>query len=69
VSVGRASRTGFARTQKGLEYALVQDATGKTAGEIHDMARSDRYMTALLRARWYRERNSQAKKAQRKGGR
>lgn len=31
------------------------DATGKTAGEIHDMGDADRYMTALLRARFYRE--------------
>jgi len=33
------------------------DATGKTAGEIHEMGEADRYMTALLRARFYRERN------------
>jgi len=38
------------------------DATGKTAAEIHDMGRWDRYMTAMLRARFYRERNKGAKK-------
>lgn len=48
---------GFARTQAGLEYALVQDATGMTAGEIHEMGDADRYMTALLRARYYREKH------------
>ena len=32
------------------------DATNKTAGEVHAMGRWDRYMTALLRARFYRER-------------
>jgi len=40
-----------------LEYALVQDATGKTAAEIHEMPEADRYTTALLRARLYQERN------------
>lgn len=47
----------FARTPAGLEYALVQDATGKTAGEIHTMGEADRYMTAMLRARYYREKH------------
>ena len=47
----------FARTDKGLEYALVQDATGKTAGEIREMNDADRYTTAMIRARYYRERN------------
>lgn len=47
--------TGFARTDRALEYALVQDATGKTAGEIHQMGEGDRYATAVLRARYYRE--------------
>ena len=41
------------------------DGTGKTAAEIHNMGRWDRYLTALLRARFYRERNKGAKKAQR----
>jgi len=56
---------GFARSDRGLEFALVQDATGKTAGEIYDMADSDRYLTALIRARWYREKKRSAEKAQR----
>ena len=41
------------------------DATGKTAAEIHNMGRWDRYMTALLRARFYREKGKSAKKPQR----
>lgn len=44
---------GFANGNKGLEYALVQDATHMTAGEIHRMAPDERYVTAMLRARWY----------------
>jgi hypothetical protein len=40
-----------------LEYALVQDATGQTAAEIHDMERWNRAVTALLRGRFYKERN------------
>jgi hypothetical protein len=47
---------GFARSEQGLEYALVQDATGKTVSEIYHMADSDRYATAMIRARFYRER-------------
>lgn len=43
----------FAASNRGLEYALVQDATQMTAGEIHHMASDERYMTAILRARWY----------------
>jgi len=61
-------RTGFARSDRGLEFALVQDATGKTAGEIHDMADADRYLTALIRARWYREKKQSAERAQRQNG-
>lgn len=38
-------------------YALVQDATGKTAAEIHQMGKWDRHLTALLRGRFYEERN------------
>jgi len=41
------------------------DATGKTAGEIHDMGDADRYMTALLRARFYRERNPDSGRSKR----
>ncbi|QAS68870.1 hypothetical protein HFTV1-gp37 [Haloferax tailed virus 1] len=46
---------GFAKSPRGLEYALVNDATNKTAAEIHEMNESDRALTALLRARFYRE--------------
>jgi hypothetical protein len=53
---GRVPPTGFARSDRGLEYALVQDATGKSVGEIIDMADADRYATAMIRARFYRER-------------
>jgi hypothetical protein len=57
---------GFARSSRGIEYALVQDAPGgpTTASEIHNMGRWDRYLTAMLRARWYREKNKSAKRAQ-----
>jgi len=34
----------------------VQDATGKTAREIHGMGALDRELTALVRARFYKER-------------
>lgn len=47
-------RTGFVRSQTGLEYALVQDATGKTAAEAHRMSRYDRMVTAMLRARFWK---------------
>jgi hypothetical protein len=50
-------QTGFARSDQGLEYALVIDATGKTVGEVHEMADADRYATAMVRARFYRERS------------
>lgn len=51
---------GFAlHSERGFEYAIVQDATGKTASEIHDMDDVDRTLTALLRARYYDERNDE----------
>lgn len=31
------------------------DATGKTAGEVHEMGPNDRRLTALLRARFWKE--------------
>lgn len=68
MNAGRGRRTGFANSQTGLEYALVQDATGMVASEIHDMGRWDRYVTALLRNRFYREKGKAAKNAQ-QGGR
>ena len=46
--------------ERGLEFALVQDATGKTASEIYEMGDADRYLTAMIRARFYRERNKKA---------
>jgi len=55
--------TGFARSQAGLEYALIQDGTGKTAAEIHNMGRWDRYATAMIRARYYREKNKSSERA------
>lgn len=61
-------QTAFARTDRGLEFALVQDGTNKTAAEIYEMADADRYLTAMIRARFYREKGKQAKKAQQKGG-
>jgi hypothetical protein len=33
------------------------DATGKTVGEIQQMPDADRYATAMIRARFYRERS------------
>lgn len=47
--------TGFARSDPGLEYALVMDATNKTLGEIHRMNPDERYGTAVLRLRFYNE--------------
>lgn len=44
---------GFARSERGLEYALVQDATDKSVGEIRDMGDADRYATAMIRARFW----------------
>lgn len=57
-------RLGFARSRRGLEYALVQDAPGgpTKASEIHKMNRADRMLTALLRNRFYRERSKNAEK-------
>ena len=63
---GVVQRTAFARTAKALEWALVQDGTGKTATEIYEMGDADRYLTAMLRARFYREKGRQAKKSQNK---
>jgi hypothetical protein len=57
---GRVPPKGFAlHSERGFEYAIVQDATGKTASEIHDMDDVDRTLTALLRARYYDERNDE----------
>ena len=55
MSVRRALRKGFAlRSKRGLEYALVQDATGKTAREIHEMGNLDRELSALTRVRFWK---------------
>lgn len=51
-----------------MEFALVQDATGKDAKAIAEMGRWNRMLTALVRARWYREKNKQANKAQQSNG-
>ena len=67
MSAGRASPTGFARSKRGLQFALVQDGTGKTAKEIAEMGPWDRALTALLRGRFYREKKRQAEKAQNNG--
>jgi hypothetical protein len=56
VTAAGGRRTGFAKSDRGLEYALVQDATGKSIAEIYDMGEADRYATAMIRARFYRER-------------
>jgi len=42
----------------------VQDATNKTAREIIQMDTDDRMLTALLRARYYKERQKGAEKGQ-----
>jgi len=56
VSEWREARTGFAlHSQKGLEYALTIQATGKTAAEVHRMDEWDRRLTALLQARYIQE--------------
>ena len=57
---------GFARSKDALEYALVQDAPGgpTTVAEIHRMDRWDRYLTAMLRMRYYREKSKGAKRNQ-----
>ena len=46
----------------------MQDATGKTAREIHEMGAMDRELTALVRARYYKERGDAAESAQQGGG-
>lgn len=59
---------GFAlHSQRGGEFALVQDATGKTAREILRMNADDRMLTALLRARYYKEKQKGAKKGKNRG--
>ena len=65
MSAAGGRRTGFARSDRGLEYALVQDATGKSVKEIRDMGDADRYTTAMIRARYYREKASGADQNQR----
>lgn len=54
---GMVPRQDFADSKRGLEFALVMDATGKTVGEIHEMGPNDRMATALIRARFYREKH------------
>jgi len=56
---------GFAlHSDKGLQFALVQDGTGKDAKEILDMSRTNRMLTAYIRSRFYKEKSKQAKQAQ-----
>ncbi|AFH21821.1 hypothetical protein OSG_eHP10_00055 [environmental Halophage eHP-10] len=58
-------RTDFARSSdEFLQYALVQDGTDKTFREIHNMDRWDRYLTALVRARWYQEKKRASERNQ-----
>ena len=52
----KAPLTGFVKTNKGLAWALVNDATNKTASEIQEMGEMDRYLTASLRAEFYRQK-------------
>jgi len=60
--------TGFAlQSKRGLEWAFIQDGTGKTALEILEMNVWDRQLTALIRSRFYREKKRQAEKAQNNG--
>jgi len=60
--------TGFAlQSKRGLEWALIQDGTGKTALEILEMNAWDRQLTALIRSRFYQEKKRQAEKAQSNG--
>jgi len=42
----------------------VQDATNKTAREIIQMNADDRMLTALIRARYYKEKKKGAEKGQ-----
>ena len=59
------TRTGFAKSSdEFLQYALVQDGTDKTFREIHKMDRWDRYLTALVRARWYQEKKRASERNQ-----
>lgn len=68
VSAKRARRKGFAlHSKKGLEFALVQDGTGKDVKEILEMGDKNRQLTALVRARFYKEKGKEADKAQRNG--
>lgn len=57
MSASRALLRGFAlHSARGLEFALVQDATGKDAKEIIEMGDKNRMLTALLRSRLYKEK-------------
>lgn len=52
------SQKGFAlHSKKGLQFALVQDGTGKDAKEILEMSDTNKKLTALLRARYYKEKH------------
>jgi len=64
VNAAKGWLTGFARSKRGLQFALVQDGTGKTAKEIAEMGPWDRALTAMIRGRFYREKKRQAEKAQ-----
>jgi len=58
VNASKEPLRGFAlHRDEALELALVQDGTGKTAREILNMDRTNRLLTALLRARYYKEQN------------
>lgn len=48
-------RLGFAKSERGLEFALVVQATHKTAAEVYQMSKWDRHLTALLQARYLKE--------------
>lgn len=43
---------------------MIQDGTGKTAKEILDMSPSDRRLTALVRARFYKMKKKASERAQ-----
>lgn len=43
-----------AHSERGLQYALVQDGTGLDGAEIHEMNPSNRMLTAYLRARFWK---------------
>lgn len=51
-------RTGFARSKRGLVYALAQDATGKSLSELLEMDEFEVYAIAKLRERYYDELHS-----------